>query len=165
MNAKRLIPWLTFALLAAWLPGQATPWPHPDGTTHWYEVIRVANPIAWTAAESDAVRRGGHLATLACTGSPPDPARVFAELLQQPGTLRCRWLLPEDPTLVAQSTAEGTLRGVDASVAWAALVDTNELQEAMAVLAALEGALRPAQVAQRAAYRLVYAGRRESGIS
>ncbi len=108
---------------------------------------------------------GGHLATLAGTGSPPDPARVFAELLERPGTLRCRWLLPEDPSLVARSTAEGALRGGDASVAWAALVDTNELQEAVAVLAALEAALRPAQVAQRAAYRLVYAARRESGIS
>lgn len=108
---------------------------------------------------------GGHLATLAGTGFPPDPAIVFSDLLQRPGTLRCRWLLPEDPVLVAQSTAEGTLRGGDASVAWAALVDTNELQEALAILAALEAALRPAQVAQRAAYRLVYAARRESGIS
>jgi hypothetical protein len=108
---------------------------------------------------------GGHLATLAGTGSPPDPAKVFAELLQRPGVLRCRWLLPEDPALVARSTAEGTLRGGDASVAWAGLVDTNELQEAMQALSALEEALRPAQVAQRAAYRLVYAGRRETGIS
>jgi len=68
----------------------------------------------------------------------------------------CRWLLPEDPALVARSTAEGALRGGDASVAWAALVDTNELGEAVAILAVLEAALRPAQVTQRAAYRLVY---------
>jgi hypothetical protein len=110
---------------------------------------------------------GGHLATLAGAGEVPAAPieQVFAGLLQRPGTLRCRWLLPEDPALVARSTAEGALRGGDASVAWAALVDTNELQEAVAILAALEAALRPAQVAQRAAYRLVYAARRESGIS
>ncbi len=102
---------------------------------------------------------GGHLATLAGTGAPPDPADVFSELLQRPGTLRCRWLLPEDPALVARSTAEGALRGGDANVAWAALVDTNELEEAVAILAVLDAALRPAQVAQRAAYRLVYAAR------
>ena len=110
-------------------------------------------------ALQQGIAEGGHLATLAGTGSPPDPAKVFSELRQRPGTLRCRWLLPEDPSLVAQATAEGTLRGGDASVAWAALVDTNELQEAVAILAALEAGLRPAQVAQRAAYRLVYAAR------
>jgi hypothetical protein len=108
---------------------------------------------------------GGHLATLAGAGAPPNPEKVFSDLLQRPGVLRCRWLLPEDPALVARSTAEGTLRGADASVAWAALVDTNEAADAVQALAALESALRPAQVAQRAAYRLVYAARRDSGIS
>jgi hypothetical protein len=116
-------------------------------------------------ALQQGVPEGGHLATLAGAGAPPDPARVFAELLQRPGVLRCRWLLAEDPALVARSTAEGALRGGDASVAWAALVDTNEAQDAVDVLSALEAALRPAQVAQRAAYRLVYAARGNSGIS
>jgi hypothetical protein len=103
---------------------------------------------------------GGHLATLAGTGAPQNPEKVFSELLQRPGVLRCRWLLPEDPALVARSTAEGALRGGDASVAWAALVDANDLEDALSVLPMLEAALRPAQVAQRAAYRLVYAARR-----
>ncbi|MDH4094012.1 MAG: hypothetical protein OEV81_04420 [Betaproteobacteria bacterium] len=116
-------------------------------------------------ALQQGVPEGGHLATLAGAGAPPDPARVFSQLLQRPGVLRCRWLLPEDPALVARSTAEGALRGGDASVAWAALVDTNEAQEALDVLSALEAALRPAQVAQRAAYRLVYAARGDCGIS
>jgi hypothetical protein len=102
---------------------------------------------------------GGHLATLAGTGAPPDPEKVFSALLQRPGVLRCRWLLPEDPALVARSTAEGTLRGADASVAWAALVDTNEAADALEALATLEAALRPQSVVQRAAYRLVYAAR------
>jgi len=108
---------------------------------------------------------GGHLATLAGAGAPPDPEKVFSALLQRPGVLRCRWLLPEDPALVARSTAEGALRGADASVAWAALVDTNEAADALEALHALEAALQPPAVAQRAAYRLVYAARRESGIS
>ena len=110
---------------------------------------------------------GGHLATLAGAGAVPAAPieQVFAELLQRPGTLRCRWLLPEDPPLVARATAEGALRGGDASVAWATLVDTNEAREALEILALLEAVLRPAQVAQRAAYRLVYAARREFGIS
>ena len=116
-------------------------------------------------ALQQGVPEGGHLATLAGAGAPPDPAGVFAELLQRRGVLLCRWLLAEDPALVARSTAEGALRGGDASVAWAALVDTNEAQEALDALSALEAALRPAQVAQRAAYRLVYAARLDSGIS
>jgi hypothetical protein len=110
---------------------------------------------------------GGHLATLAGSGAVPDPSieKVFSALLQRPGVLRCRWLLPEDPALVARSTAEGALRGADKSVSWAALVDTNEAADALQVLDALERDLRPASVAHRAAYRLVYAGRRDSGIS
>lgn len=108
---------------------------------------------------------GGHLATLAGAGAPPDPARVFAELLQRPGVLRCRWLLPEDPALIARSTAEGALRAGDASVAWAALVDTNEAADALQALDALESALLAQAVVQRAAYRLVYAARGDSGIS
>ena len=104
---------------------------------------------------------GGHLATLAGAGAVPDPSieKVFSALLQRPGVLRCRWLLPEDPALVARSTAEGALRGTDASVTWAVLVDTNEAADALEVLSTLEAALRPAQLAQRAAYRMVYAGR------
>jgi hypothetical protein len=116
-------------------------------------------------ALQQGIPEGGHLATLAGTGSPPDPERVFSELLQRPGVLRCRWLLPEDPALVARSTAEGALRGADASVAWAALVDTNEAADAVEALAALEAALRPQAVVQRAAYRLVYSARGDSGIS
>jgi hypothetical protein len=110
---------------------------------------------------------GGHLATLAGSGAVPDLSieKVFSALLQRPGVLRCRWLLPEDPALVARSTAEGALRGADKSVSWAALVDTNEAADALQVLDALERDLRPASVAHRAAYRLVYAGRRDSGIS
>jgi hypothetical protein len=116
-------------------------------------------------ALQQGIPEGGHLATLAGAGAPADPARVFSELLQRPGVLRCRWLLPEDPALVARSTAEGALRGGDASVAWAALVDTNEAADALLALDALESALRPVQTLQRAAYRLVYAARGDSGIS
>jgi hypothetical protein len=110
---------------------------------------------------------GGCVAALAGREAPGDWAvdDIFAVLAARPGVLRCRWLLPEDPALVARSTAEGALRGADASVAWAALVDTNEPAEALDVLERIDHALRPRAVTQRAAYRLVYAATRECGIS
>jgi len=110
---------------------------------------------------------GGHLATLAGANAVAGPTveKLFSDLLQRPGVLRCRWLLAETAAMPVRASAEGALRGADASVAWAALVDTNEAADAMEALHALESALRPAAAAQRAAYRLVYAARRESGIS
>ena len=44
----------------------------------------------------------------------------------------------------------------DAAVAWAVVIDTNELQDAEAALEAAAAALQPSTVAHRAAYRLVY---------
>lgn len=107
---------------------------------------------------------GGCVAALAGTAAPAawPLGEVFARLLAQPGMLRCRWLLAE-PAPAGTNTAESALRGGDdQGVAWAALVDTNEMPEALAALAALEEQLQPAAVAQCAAYRLVYAGRASS---
>jgi hypothetical protein len=104
---------------------------------------------------------GGCVAALAGTAAPEawPIDEVFARLLPQPGMLRCRWLLAE-PAPAGTDTAESALRGgSDRGVAWAVLVDTNDVAEALAALAALEEALQPAAVAQCAAYRLVYAGR------
>lgn len=118
-------------------------------------------------AQQQGMPEGGHLATLAGAGALPDPSieKLFSDLLQRPGVLRCRWLLPESAAMPVRASAEGALRGADASIAWAVLVDTNEVEEALEVLAMLEAAVRRAQAVQRAAYRLVYAARRESGIS
>ena len=108
------------------------------------------------------VASGGGVAALAGREAPGDWAidAVFEALAARPGVLRCRWLLTEpDEKASAQGSTEGALRaGGDASVAWAALVDTNEASEALAALEQLESVLRPGAVAQRAAYRLVYAG-------
>ncbi len=106
---------------------------------------------------------GGCVAALAGTAAPADWAvgEIFARLLGQPGMLRCRWLIAQ-PAPAGTGTAESSLRGGgDQSVAWVALVDTNEPAEALAALSALEDALQPSAVAQCAAYRLVYAGRNE----
>lgn len=103
--------------------------------------------------------QGGCVASLAGT-SPPgnwDIEQVFSGLLQRPGVLRCTWLIAE-PASSANGTPEAALRGsADASVAWAVLADTNESQQAVEALATVESALRPAALAQCAAYRLVYA--------
>jgi len=106
--------------------------------------------------------QGGCMAALAGTAAPADwpVAEVFARLLAQAGVLRCRWLLAEAVAASRPATAEFALRGSgDQSVAWAALVDTNEAAEALAALSMLEDELRPAAVAQCAAYRLVYSAR------
>ena len=106
--------------------------------------------------------QGGCVAALAGSAAPADwpIGEVFARLLAQAGVLRCRWLLAEPVAASRPATAEFALRGRDdQSVAWAALVDTNEAAEALAALSLLEDELRPAAVAQCAAYRLVYLGR------
>jgi len=104
---------------------------------------------------------GGGMATLAGTAPPAgwDISKVFTDLLKMRGVLRCRWLLAEPGAMPALGSTEAALRGgADGSIAWAALVDTNETQDAFEALLALERALRPESVAQRAAYRMVYAG-------
>jgi len=104
--------------------------------------------------------QGGCMAALAGTAAPADwpVAGIFARLLAQTGVLRCRWLLAEPVAASRTATAEFALRGrEDRSVAWAALVDTNEAAEALAALSMLEDELHPAAVAQCAVYRLVYA--------
>jgi hypothetical protein len=105
---------------------------------------------------------GGGLATLAGTlpQSGWNVSEVFAGLLELPGVLRCRWLVAEGAAMPVQGSAEAALRGsADGSIAWAALVDTNEPGQALDALERLEALLRPQAVAQRAAYRLVYAAR------
>jgi len=105
---------------------------------------------------------GGGLATL--SGVLPAPewkiGETFAAMLELRGVLRCRWLLAEAAAMPVHGSPEAALRGsADCSIAWAALVDTNEPGEALEALARLEALLQPQAVAQRAAYRLVYAAR------
>ncbi len=124
-------------------------------------VSRTVCRIALTVGRPE----GGCMASLAGMDAPDkwDMKSVFSGLLGMRGVLRCRWLLA-DAARPVPGTAEAALRGgADAGVAWAALVDANELQDALDALPRLEQALRPQAVAQRAVYRLVYAAR--SGIS
>ena len=44
---------------------------------HWYEVVVVAQPISWPAAQAAAVAKGGHLATLT---SEEEPVRLRSGL-------------------------------------------------------------------------------------
>lgn len=43
---------------------QRVPWSHPDGTTHWYEVVASPGGITWIEASEAAITEGGYLATL-----------------------------------------------------------------------------------------------------
>jgi hypothetical protein len=45
-------------------PPPGAPFAHPDGTTHWYEVIATPQGITWPEAARAAAERGGYLATL-----------------------------------------------------------------------------------------------------
>jgi hypothetical protein len=105
---------------------------------------------------------GGGLATLAGTLPPPGwkIGEAFSALLEMRGVLRCRWLLAEPAAMPVHGSSEAALRGsADSSIAWAALIDANEPGQALEALARLEALLQPQAVAQRAAYRLVYAAR------
>lgn len=124
---------------------------------------RTVSRIALREGDAD----GGAFACLTGAGSlseVPAEVRAFsATLLARPSVLRCMFLLP---AAVAPQTVEGKLRGgADASIGWAMLVDVNEPEQALALLpflqeklATLPGAATPLHCA---AYRIVYAGRRD----
>jgi hypothetical protein len=138
---------------------------------------RLASPSEWTQKIMPLYRnvtrsvfrlslarglpQGGSIATLAGTSAPAgwDVEKLFESLLQSSGVLRCRWLLAEAPATSANGTAEAALRGgADASVAWAAIVDANEPEDALGALEAMRNALRTHSATHSAAYRLVYSG-------
>ncbi|MGH8688786.1 MAG: hypothetical protein ACREVQ_13885 [Burkholderiales bacterium] len=105
--------------------------------------------------------QGGCMAVLAGNDTLPDAriGDVLPELSQLPGVLRCRWLRSEVSPSGGPGTIESALRpGGDGSLAWAALIDTNEVDEARDSLDRLEKALAPKLILQSAVYRLVYAG-------
>ena len=52
-----------------------TPWAHPDGSTHWYQVVALDDGIDWNQANSAALAAGGHLATIT---SAQENAFVFS---------------------------------------------------------------------------------------
>jgi hypothetical protein len=113
-------------------------------------------------ALSRGYAEGGGVATLAGTAPIADAAidDIFARLLQLRGVLRCRWMVAEPAAMPVLGSAEGALRGgADGSVAWAAVIDANEPQDALDALERLEGELQPEAVVHRAGYRLVYAAR------
>ncbi|MEZ5963979.1 MAG: aryl-sulfate sulfotransferase [Planctomycetota bacterium] len=59
---------VAFALLGtATLRAQTTSFVHEDGTTHWYEAVRVAGGITHDEAALGAAARGGYLATVSST--------------------------------------------------------------------------------------------------
>lgn len=103
---------------------------------------------------------GGCVASLADSAAPDGKQvdEAFSALLRQLGVLRCRWLLAETGITHANASPEAALRGgADRTVAWAIVVDTNESQHAADALDFLERRLRPGELQQRAAYRMVYA--------
>lgn len=53
-----------FLTIAATALAQGSPWVHPDGTTHWYEVVVESGGISWNAANYAANAAGGYLATI-----------------------------------------------------------------------------------------------------
>ena len=55
--------------------GQASAWKHPDGTTHWYEVVAPRGGITWDEAHAAAASAGGYLATIT---SAEENAFVFS---------------------------------------------------------------------------------------
>lgn len=57
-----------------------TPWAHPDGTTHWYDVVIAASGSTWNDAELAARTLGGYLATIT---SAAENAVVF-QLIDDP---------------------------------------------------------------------------------
>lgn len=109
-------------------------------------------------ARVSGLPQGGCVASLAGTTPPGDwdIEALFAGLQRRTGVLRCVWLLAEAGTS-SNGTPEAALRGsADAAVAWAVVIDTNELQDAQAALDAADATLQPSTAAHRAAYRLVY---------
>jgi len=108
---------------------------------------------------------GGAVACFAGAGSldaaPVQVHALFAALAKERGVLRHTFLVA---AAAAPDTAEAGLRGgADASVGWAVLVDTNETEEALALLPRIEHSLKDlpgaAAPVHRAAYRIVYTGR------
>jgi Arylsulfotransferase (ASST) len=53
---------------AALSNAQGSKWKHPDGTTHWYEVVAPRGGVTWTEAHAAAARAGGYLATVTSVG-------------------------------------------------------------------------------------------------
>ena len=70
MSNRSLAAGVAAVLLCVLSPsvaGQAVPWQHLDGTTHWYEVVSVPAGITWTEAQTAAHARNGHLVTVTST--------------------------------------------------------------------------------------------------
>ncbi|HWA38265.1 MAG TPA: hypothetical protein VG873_10410 [Burkholderiales bacterium] len=147
----------------AYLARLASPTPRTREIMPLYRnMSRTVSRIALREGDAD----GGAFACLTGAGAVADvPAEVralSAELLDTPPVLRCTFLVP---AAVAPQTVEANLRGrADASVGWAMLVDVNEPDQAVSLLAVLRNSLAKLPGAANplhcAAYRVVYAGRR-----
>ena len=146
----------------AYLARLASPTPRTREIMPLYRnMSRTVSRIA--LQEGDA--GGGAFACLTGAGPLADVPRqargLSAELLALPSVLRCMFLVAD---ATAPQTVEAKLRGgADASVGWAMLVDTNEPEQALSLLAVLKDSLGGlpggASPLHCAAYRVVYAGR------
>lgn len=150
----------------AYLARLASPTPRTREIMPLYRnMSRTVSRIALREGGAD----GGAFACLTGAGQVYDvPAEVRAlsvQLLLRPEVVRCTFLLP---AATAPQTVEASLRGgADASVGWAMLVDANEPDQAISLLAVLRSALANlpggASPLHCAAYRVVYAGRASRG--
>ena len=63
-------------LLAPLATAQRTHFAHPDGTTHWYELVEVPQGIDWLSAHRAAAEAGGYLATITSRAENERVARL-----------------------------------------------------------------------------------------
>ncbi len=82
------------ATLEAQPPAGASPFAHPDGTAHWYQVVRVSGGIDWAGAHRAAAAAGGTLVTVT---SAAEGSFVFK--------------LADDPIYWVQEEKTGVWRG------------------------------------------------------
>ncbi len=100
---------------------------------------------------------GGHVATLACAGGAlDDPAAACAQLLRLPGVLQVTALAAAWPAEGATSVEHAVRGGPDTQVAWAILIDADDLGCAEHALHAAQEHTACREAAQFAVYRLAF---------
>lgn len=124
-----------------------------DVMRHFRRMSRTVCSVSAQAGRAE----GGYVATLASAdGSLDEPAAACAQLLRQPGVLQVTALVAAGPAAGPASAEHAVRGGPDTQVAWALLVDADDLGCAEHALHAAQEHTACREAAQFAVYRLAF---------